>query len=182
MEIRKALSEDYSGISELAAANYVENLSSTDRHRGFLSATFTLQQIAAMARDLGIIVARDKQHVVGFICASRCDLNNQPSIVKRMVEAFDRCRFQGRALNDYKQFIYGPVCIDRAYRGRGLLRHLYHGLQRELAGKYDVGSAFVAEDNLHSLRAHVDGLGMSEVGRFVHGGRSYQILAFRVHG
>lgn len=79
-------------------------------------------------------------------------------------------------------FIYGPVCIDRAYRGRGLLRGLYETLRREVAGRYDIGVAFVADDNPRSLRVHVDGLGMGDVGEFVFWGKQYHILAFHMTG
>jgi hypothetical protein len=77
MEICRALPADYSRICELAAANYEKNLSTTDRQKGFLSAKFSLQQVSNMARDLGIIVAKDNNRVVGFVCASRCDWNDQ---------------------------------------------------------------------------------------------------------
>lgn len=180
MEIRRALPVDYSRICELAAANYEKNLSPSDRQQGFLSAKFSLRQVTDMASDLGIIVARDNNQVVGFVCASRCDWDDQPPIVKSMLTEFDRILFQGRPLNEQRLFIYGPVCIDRAYRGQGLLRKLYQGIKRELAGKYYVGSAFIAEGNSRSLKAHLEGLGMTKVARFTHDDRSYRILAFHV--
>jgi hypothetical protein len=180
MVIRRATPPDYSGICELAAANYEQNLSPNDRQQGFLSAEFTLQQVADMAVDLGIIVAVDQARVVGFACASRCDWVGQPPIVTSMVATFDQIRFQGRPLTDYAVFAYGPVCIDLPYRGRGLYRELYRGVQREVSGKYDLGWCFVAEENSRSLRAHVEGLGMSEVGRFTHAERGYRVLVFTV--
>jgi hypothetical protein len=180
MEIRRAIPDDYPGICELAAANYEQNLSPTDRQQGFISAKYTLQQIADIASDLGIIVARDNDRVVGFACASRLNSDDQPSIVKNMIAEFDRIGFQGRLLADYKIFLYGPACLGLAYRGRGLLRELYQGIKREVTGKYDLGSAFIDEDNPRSLKAHAKSLGMSEVGRFAHDERSYRMLVFRV--
>ncbi len=180
MNIRRATPGDYSGIFELAAACYEQNLSPAERRQGFLSAQFTSRQIADMAEDLGIIVASEEERVVGFACASRFDGEGQPPIVKTMIAEFERIHFRGRPLQEYRLFLYGPACLDPAYRGRGLLRRLYREINRGVAGKYDVGSAFVSEDNPHSLKAHVDGLGMSDVGRFAHDGRDYHILAFAV--
>lgn len=37
---------------------------------------------------------------------------------------------------------------------------------------------YVAEDNPHSLDAHVNGLGMTRIGQFAPGGKRYDILAF----
>ena len=180
MDIGRAGPDDYSEIYELMAANSDRNLSPTDRKKGFLSATFTLRQIADMAADLGILVARDKERVVGVMCASRCDFADQPPVVRSMVAEFDRVRYQDQPLNEYSVFLYGPVCIAPAYRGRGLLRALYQAIRRELDGKCDVGVAFVSEANPHSLEAHVQGLGMSEVGRFTHDEHGYRILAFPI--
>ena len=86
--------------------------------------------------------------------------------------------FQGRALSDQKTFVYGPVCVDRAYRGRGVLRGMFRTLLGEIAARFDAGVAFVAEDNQRSLAAHVAGLGMHDVGEFEFKGKRYRILAF----
>jgi hypothetical protein len=61
-----------------------------------------------------------------------------------------------------------------------LLRGLYEAQRRDLAGRFDLGVAFVSRDNPHSLQAHVAGLGMTEVGDFELKGNVYVILAFRV--
>ena len=53
-------------------------------------------------------------------------------------------------------------------------------MQREVAGRFEVGVAFVARNNPHSLKAHVAGLGMAEVGEFEVKGSVYVILAFKV--
>ena len=180
MDIRRALPVDSPGICELAVANYKLNLSATDLQNGFLSAKFTIQQIDDMARDLGIIVARDSDRVVGFACASRPEWHGQPVIVKRMLEVFEDVLFHGRLINEQDVFVYGPVCIDVIFRGRGLLHELYRGLKRELSAQYDVGMGFVAADNPRSLKAHKHGLRMTEVGRFTHEECRYHALAFRV--
>jgi hypothetical protein len=180
MVIRRATPADSAAICALAAANYEQNLSPDDRQQGFLSATFTLPQVADMVMDLGIVVATDQDRVVGFACASRCDWADQPPIVKSMVATFDQIRFRGRPLADYAVFVYGPVCLALPYRGRGLYRELYRGVQREVSEKYELGWCFVAEENSHSLTIHIEGLGMSAVGGFTHAERGYRSLVFTV--
>ena len=162
-------------------ANYLANLSLEERADGFLSAEFTYAQIAAMAADLGIMVACDsKESVLAYVCGSPRDFNHQSPVVAKMLDSFATAEFEGRPLNSYKTFIYGPVCIRSAHRGRGLLRGLYEQLTREVAGTFEVGVAFVARSNPHSLRAHVAGLGMTEVGDFEVNGNVYVTLAFKV--
>ncbi len=180
VEFRRAGPQDFSAILRIQAANFVGNLSAEDRQSGFLSAEFTLQQIAEMANDIGIIVASDRQSVLGFLCGFRCDFNHQSPVIAKMIHQFDRIEYRGKPLHSCKYFLYGPVCIDRVHRGRGLLRGLYDALKKEAAGQFEVGVAFVAQNNLHSLRAHIEGLGMVQVGEFGLNGNVYVILAFSV--
>jgi predicted GNAT superfamily acetyltransferase len=177
---RRAEPQDFPGILKIQSANYVANLSAEERKEGFLSAEFTPEQIAEMAQDLGIIIAGEAGSVLGYLCGFRNDFNHGSPVLVKMLESYDRIHYEGKPLSDYRSFVYGPVCIDRASRRRGLLRGLYEALKNEVAGKFEVGVAFVARDNTHSLRAHVDGLGMADVGDFEVKGKVYAILAFSV--
>ena len=56
---------------------------------------------------------------------------------------------------------YGPVCLDAAWRGKGVLKRLYAAVKAHTSHDYDVGALFIDDDNPHSLAAHVQGLGMT---------------------
>lgn len=178
VEFRRARQRDFTAILKIQSANYVGNLSAEELREGFLSAEFTPEQVAEMAGDLGIIVASDSGSILGYLCGLRCDFNHGSVVIAKMLEVFTGVHFRGKPLAFYKTFIYGPVCIDRPHRRRGLLRGLYEALKNEIAGQFDVGVAFVARDNSHSLQAHVAGLGMTDVGDFEVKGKIYAILAF----
>ena len=135
-----------------------------------------------MMGHVGIIVAVVGGRLAGYLCASSCEFNRPFPLLAAMMQQFDAIDYHGRSLVSSRVFIYGPVCIDRSYRGQGVLRGLYETLRQEVVGRYDIGVAFVADDNPHSLRVHVDGLGMTHVGEFVFSGRQYHILAFDVPG
>lgn len=180
VEFRRARPEDFAAILAIQSANYIANLRPEERGEGFLSAEFTPSQIAAMASDIGIFVAVDPANVLGYLCAFRRDFDHRSPVLAKMLETFPEARFNGQPLGSYESFVYGPVCIERRHRGRGLLRGLYEALLREVAGRFEIGVAFVARANPHSLRAHIRGLGMTEVGEFEVNGNAYVTLAFRV--
>jgi hypothetical protein len=180
VEFRRARPEDFSALLRIQSANQIANLSSDEREQGFLSAQFSFDQIAAMAGDLGIIVAVEAGTVLGFLCGFRCDFHTGSPVIAKMLETFDGVKFEDKPLSAHKTFIYGPVCIDRPHRGRRLLHGLYEAQKRELAGQFEVGVAFVSRSNPHSLRAHVTGLRMAEVGEFEVKGNVYVTLAFEV--
>ena len=179
-EFRRATHRDYSAILGLQAANYIANLSEHERREGFLSAEFTLEQVAAMAEDLGTTIAVVGSEVAGFLCAFRRQFNTGSPVIAKMLESYDLFQFEGKLLSRYRSYLYGPVCIGREYRGRGFLRGLYHAQLKEVAGQFELGAAFVARNNPHSLKAHVSGLGMTEVGDFEVKGNRYATLVFRV--
>ncbi len=172
--------EDCAAILRLQSANYIANLSDEERKKGFLSAQFTLEQTVQIAEDLGTMVAVVDNSLAGFLCAFRRELDTGSPVIAKMLDSYDRVTFEDKPLNSFSSYIYGPVCIAREHRRRGLLRGLYEAQKQDLAGQFEVGVAFVSRSNPHSLLAHVAGLGMIDVGDFDLKGNVYVILAFRV--
>jgi L-amino acid N-acyltransferase YncA len=178
MEITRAGASDYDGIIDLQSRCFIGNLACDERKDGFVSVEFPLPQIDAMASGLGIVVAREEGRVLGYMCASRLDFLPRPPVLDAMSHSLGGIVFQDKLLMDATTFVYGPVCIDSSLRGTGLLQRMFSALKTELAGCFQFGVAFVAADNHRSLRAHVNGLGMTRVGLFEHGGNKYYALAF----
>jgi predicted GNAT superfamily acetyltransferase len=180
VKYQRAIPENYSAIARLQSANYIVNLPAEERKEGFLSAEFTADQLARIATDLGIMTAVDRGIVAGYLCAFRNEFDHGSPVLAKMFESYDRVPFEGKPLSSYNSYVYGPVCIDRGYRRRGLLRGLYEAQKKALTGKFQVGVAFVSRTNPHSLAAHVSGLGMIEAGDFEWMGNIYAILVFRL--
>ena len=141
---------------------------------------FTPEQVAALATDLGMMLAVVEDKVAGFLCAFRCEFDYESPVLAKMLERYDDVKFDGEPLSSFESYIYGPVCVDRNYRRRGLLRGLYEAQKKDLAGRFEIGVAFVSRRNLNSLQAHVAGLGMTEIGDFALDTDEYVILAFRL--
>lgn len=178
MLIRRAITDDHPGIVDLIARYHYDRLSPEERDGGFLSAEFTLQQVAETAGDLGVFVAREAGVVAGVVFAFRHDAGNHPPIVREMLRTAETSSFRQQPLGARRLFVYGPVCIAREHRGRGLLRSLFSAALKELSGRYDAGVTLVANHNTHSLGAHIEGLGMERVGEFDFNGRRHSVLAF----
>jgi hypothetical protein len=180
IDIHRAESEDYAGILSLQAENFIGNLKPADLGDGFLSAQFSLEQLEMIASRLGVMVARSNEDVEGFICAEYPGDAARNAIVARMLETFPQLTYEGKRLNEYRSFIYGPACVRRRSRGKGLLGRLYEQLKLMTAGKFELGVAFVSQVNVRSMRAHVEGLRMIRVGEFGYQDQVYDILVFKV--
>jgi L-amino acid N-acyltransferase YncA len=180
MRYRIASPADLPAVMAIQNGNLHANLTEEERRDGFLSAAFTTEHFAQMAREVAVMVADDAGQICGYLCAGSREFHRQFPLLAAMIEQFPRVSFLGRPLASQNTFIYGPACVARSHRGRGLLRGLYDALRREVAGGYDAGVAFVAKDNARSLAAHADGLGMTIAGEFAFGGKQHWILAFHV--
>ena len=96
------------------------------------------------------MVALVDDQVVGFLCAFRKEFPTGSPVIAKMLEAYDRLNFEGRPLSAFNSYIYGPVCIGREYRGRGLLHGLYEAQKKDLAGQFEIGSrSFRAAIRIH---------------------------------
>jgi hypothetical protein len=180
MRYRRLEERDLPAVLALQEANLFDNLGPEQRSQGFLSARFGAAQFVEMAADVAVMVAADADEIGGYLCASGLAFNRRVPLLAAMIERFPDTRFLGRPLGAQRCLIYGPVCVAASRRGSGVLRGLYGALRAEIAGDYDAGVLFIAQDNPRSLAAHADGLGMALVGDFAFDRGRYWILAFPV--
>lgn len=180
ISIRRVVDRDYPGILALQEVNLFENLSEADRREGFLSARFSTQAFDCMNRDAAIVVAEGASEIVGYACSAAVEISRDTPLLATMIAQFARTTFLGAPLAEIRTCIYGPVCVARSARGKGIFRGLIRALKKELAGRFDVAAAFIAKSNVRSVAAHVDGLGMSIAGEFEFARKSYWIVCFGI--
>jgi L-amino acid N-acyltransferase YncA len=73
-------------------------------------------------------------------------------------------------------YVYGPVCIDQAARGQGVLEALYAHVVARLPEREAI--LFINASNTRSLQAH-GRLGMVQVASFTLGGEVFIVLSTR---
>ncbi|AYD44410.1 GNAT family N-acetyltransferase [Yersinia rochesterensis] len=178
MKIRPAQPADYPAILQLQSQNTPANLSTEQRKQGFIVSQMDEKQLDAINQDLGILVAIDDVQVAAFVCLARTHQQPRPPVVDAMLEAISQHQFQGKPLKELRVFLYGPVCIDSRWRGKGVLSQLVTAVKAHTCKDFDVGAAFVNHDNQHSLAAHVKGLNMTPICEFTCQQQHYQLLVF----
>jgi predicted GNAT family acetyltransferase len=72
-------------------------------------------------------------------------------------------------------YVYGPICVEGAERGRGRAGAMLAELRARLPGRE--GVLFIRHDNAASLKAHAR-MGMREVAEFTHGGAAFAVLSY----
>ena len=113
-----------------------------------------------------IIVAIDGTHLLGALLTSEKARASAPPVVA-MLKAWP---------GSDDAYVYGPVCIDQAARGRGVLEALYVDLVTRRPGREAI--LFIKANNPRSLRAHAR-LGMVQVASFTLEGEAFAVLSGR---
>lgn len=172
--------EDIPEVLRIQNNNLLANLSQKDQGDGYLSVAFSAQQFRQMHSEIPIVVADLGSRLGGYLCSSSLACFSDIPLLAHMIGLFKETTYRNQPLDTYRCFAYGPVCIDRTLRGRGVLSGLFDALMGQLSGRFDVGTLFISRDNPRSLRAHTHHLGMQNLRSFTFGENEYFLLAFDV--
>lgn len=159
-------------------ANLIPNLSRADRADGFLSAEFSASQFEEMHCDICMVVADYGSHLGGYMCGCSLAPSAKVPLLARMMALFPVTTYKSKPIDQYQTFVYGPVCVDRPFRGQGVLEGLFREYRAQLDKHLEVGAFFISLDNTRSLRAHIHKLGMRKLCDFSFNGKSYGFLVF----
>lgn len=156
---RLAESPDAESISALLTAD-------TGDRGGMLLGQWPPDAIARRISNgqLIVIATSEEGGLLGALLTSDKGFDEAPP-VQAMLKAWP-----GRA----DAYVYGPVCIAREARGRGVLEALYAELQTVRPGREAI--LFIRQDNPRSLNAHLR-LGMREVARYDLKGEVFIVLS-----
>lgn len=178
MYIRQAIHSDYQKILALQAQNVPENLTPQQQQQGFIVSVMDERQLERINHALGILISVDEDQLAGFACLMTVDTQPRPPVVEAMLKVLATESFQGRPLKEQRVFLYGPVCVSAAWRGKGVLRQLFSAVKQRTENDFDVGALFINQSNQHSWDSHVKGLGMTALRNFSCGDESYQLIVF----
>jgi hypothetical protein len=159
IKIGAATEYDIDGVLALQEANQPER-------GGTLSAHLGRAQIEAMLADLPLMVARRGAAIVGYLLAASKPTVAEVPVIRAMLAAY-----AGKA----DAYVYGPIVVAEAERGRELARRLFESLKQRLPGRE--GILFIRADNSASLRAH-EKMGVVPRGTFRHNDHDFVVLSY----
>lgn len=147
--------EDINGILALQKQNHVDSLSQEEKHaQGFVTLAHSYGQLEVMNNAAQHVIAKVGPRVVAYVLAMTPEFENEFPLLKPMFELFTKIRFRGTTIADSNYIVVGQTCVDKSYRGRGLVRNCFDLYRLLYAGKYEFAVTEIAANNLRSLRAH----------------------------
>ncbi|MCH3949687.1 MAG: hypothetical protein LKE33_01940 [Acidaminococcus sp.] len=178
MEILTADLSHKAGIRALLRANHISTIAEEDKKDGFVTTQLTEEQLEALiTREKGITIAVDQGQVVAFAMAAPWSFWKAWPMFLVMLDKLEQSSFDGRKLTEENTYQYGPICVAKAYRGKGVFEKVFYASLASMADRFPVMTTFINKINHRSYAAHVRKGHMTEVGTFDFNGNHYALMA-----
>jgi len=158
--------KDLLGIIDLQKSNLPGNLSPEEmQSQGFVTVVHSFDVLKKMNGIEQSIVAKDDDTVVAYLLAMTEKSRNDIPILAPMFELFGKIVLGGKPLAGYRFIVVGQVCVDKGYRGKGILDNCYAAYKKHFKDKYDFAVTEIATKNGRSINAHKR-IGFTEMHRY----------------
>ncbi len=150
-----ATDNDLQGIIHLQRKNLPAGLTREEmQSQGFVTVVHSLDDLRKMNDIEQNIIAKDDDEVIAYLLAMTKKSRTQFPVLFPMFDLFDKLSYNDRMVSDYNYMVVGQVCVDKQYRGQGLLDNCYAEYKNRFNGKYDFAITEIATKNQRSMQAH----------------------------
>ena len=178
MEITRAGMADLDGVMELHKRYHISTISAEDKPDGFVTTNFTPEQLHALVnKEQGITIAKDGGRIIGYAMAASWQFWSEWPLFAYMIEKLGENSFNGMQLTVDNSYQYGPISVDKQYRGSGIFQKLFHASLESMAARYPVMVTFINQINRRSYAAHTQKVNMQTIGTFQFNNNDYYMLA-----
>lgn len=179
MLYRNATIDDIPKIEELQKKYHVSFISDEDKKSGFVTTLFTKEQLTELIQtEDGIAIACDGDVIAAYAMAASWEFWSKWPLFQFMIADLENVTYAGQILSTTNSYQYGPVCIDMAYRGQGVLQDLFLFSARQMSKRYPILITFINHLNPRSFAAHTKKVGLDVIKDFSFNGNNYYELGF----
>lgn len=178
LQLETAIMSDIEGVLALQELYLVANLSEEEKASGFVTTPFTVEQLTEVISKKNLFIAKDNDKIIAYIFAGSWDFFKQWPIFKYMSSLFLGLTFLDFEITTANSFQYGPICIHKEYRGKGLIMPLFEFMRAQMSQKYPLALTFINKINIPSAKAHTEKLKWTIIGDFEFNNNDYFILAY----
>jgi hypothetical protein len=147
---------DLIGIRDLQRLNLPSQLTHEELQReGFVTVVHSLEDLKKLHDIEPGIIAKETHQVVGYLLAMTEASKKDIPVLIPMFDIFDQVDYLGKLVSNYHYLVVGQVCVDKNYRGTGLIDEMYKAYQLHFQNKYDFAITEIATLNPRSIRAHL---------------------------
>ena len=166
-------------ILELQKQNHFSSISEENQlNEGFVFAAHSLPLLQLMAANAPQVIALFGEKVVGYNLAMTSTMENVlPSLIP-MFQEFKKWNYDSLPLMDYHFIVGGQVCVDKDFRGRGLIGSLYRQTKNLVGKNYQLCVTEISTRNVKSLKAHQK-IGFEVLGVYNDGVEDWNLVVWK---
>lgn len=158
--------DELEGILQLQRQNLAANLSPEEAAReGFVTVVHRFPDLKALNDLEQHVIAVDGTKVIAYLLAMTKQSADLIPVLQPMFDLFHRLPYRHQTVSDFHYLVVGQVCVDKAYRGTGLLDDCYRFYQQSYRHRYAFAVTEIAAANQRSFRAH-QRIGFEEIDRY----------------
>jgi hypothetical protein len=147
--------EELEGILALQKANLSRALTENEKaEQGFVTVVHTFQQLQMMNEIAPHIIAKQHNLVIGYILAMTPASRTELPVLEPMFIMFDKIEVNGKPISAYQYMVVGQACVDKMFRGQGVLDGCYQAHKDLYRLKYEFAITEIATKNTRSMQAH----------------------------
>lgn len=179
MEYRNAAIGDIYGVSQLQKKYHILTISEEDKPDGFVTTLFSDDQFKELIeKERGLAIACDGDKVVAYAMAASWQYWSAWPLFQHMINDLPNTKYHDTLLSTENSYQYGPICIDKQYRGTQVLPNLFEFSRLQMKDRYPILITFINQINGRSYRAHVDKLGLEVIKTFDFNNNHYYELGY----
>ena len=170
---------DIPGVAALQQRYHVSTISEEDKPSGFVTTLFTEEQFKELIeKENGLAIACDGDKVVGYAMAASWEYWSAWPLFQYMIKDLPNTKYLGQVLSMENSYQYGPVCIDKNYRGTEVLPNLFEFSRLQMIVRYPILITFINKINPRSYDAHTRKLGLEVIKEFQFNNNNYYELGY----
>lgn len=179
MEYRNATIGDIYGVSQLQKKYHISTISEEDKPDGFVTTLFTNEQFKELIeKENGLAIACDGDKIVAYAMAASWYYWSTWPLFQYMINDLSNTKYHDIVLSTDNSYQYGPICIDKEYRGTEVLPNLFEFSRLQMKDRYPILITFINQINNRSYKAHVDKLGLEVIKAFDFNHNHYYQLGY----
>lgn len=147
--------KDLAGIIDLQKRNLPANLGEDEiKSQGFVTVVHSTDDLRKMNAIEPNIIAKKNDTVIAYLLAMTAASKKDIPVLIPMFDMFEKIQLHNKPVSKYNYLVVGQVCVDKAYRGQGVLDDCYTAYRDHFRNKYDFAITEIAAKNLRSINAH----------------------------
>ena len=179
MEYKIAQIKDIEKVLELHSKYQIDSIKQEDKKDGFITTAFTKEQMVDLITlEQGLFIAVENDRIVAYVMSASWDFWSRWPMFAFMIEDLPNLEYLGQKLSTKNSYQYGPVCVDKEYRGSGVLEKLFDFARENMAKRFPILVTFINKINPRSYEAHTKKLKLEVIKEFSYNNNNYYELVY----